>query len=98
MITDVMEVEELSFLLSFFIPLEVTFSSNVTDIKEETLGRAIQDQLNLLRRWRFKCDMVNTDTQSLLVALKDKFPGIIFDITGAGDYLTKLDIKIRQVK
>ena len=42
--------------------------------------------------------MVITDPESSLVALKDKFPGIIYDILGAGDYLPKLDVKMRRVK
>ena len=32
------------------------------------------------------------------MALVGKFPGVLIDISGAGDHLTKVDIKIRRIK
>lgn len=76
----------------------ITFSSSVKDTKEESLGRTIQAQLDLLRSWRFDCNTVICNPQSGLVGLKHKFPGIVFDVTGAGDHLPKLDVKMWRVK
>ena len=93
-----MEISKELFLLTLLVPLELTLSSGLADTKEESLGGAIQAQLNLLRNWRFDADAVICDPQSGLVALQHKFPGVAFDIGGAGDHLPKVDIKIRRVK
>lgn len=43
-------------------------------------------------------DTVICGPESGLVALCNKFPKIVFDITGAGDHLPEIDTKIRRVK
>lgn len=98
MITDVMEIDSILFLLSIFSPLDVTFSSNIPDTKEEAIVRAIQAQLDLLHNWQFDRNLIVCDPQSGLVALKNKFPGVAFDIARVGDHLPKLDINMRRVQ
>ena len=98
MISGVMEISKEVFLLTLLIPLELTVSLGLTSTKEEALGHAIQAQLDLIWNWHFDTDTVIYDPQSSLVAFQNKFPGIVFDITGAGDHLPKVDIRIGRVK
>ena len=85
-------------MLTLLVPLELTVSCQLTSTKEEALGVSIQSQIDLLRSWQFNVKQVICDPQSGLVALRHKFPGITFDVAGAGDHLPKIDIKIRRVK
>ena len=98
MISDIMEISQELFLLTLLVPLELTVSSGLTSTKGEALGLAIQAQLDLIHNWQFDVDTIVCDPQSSLVALKNKFPGVVFDITGAGDHLPKVDVKMRRVK
>jgi hypothetical protein len=62
------------------------------------VGRALQDQINLLSSRGFKVIEVYTDPQRSVSAVEDSFPEIKFDASGAGDHVTKVDIKIRRLK
>jgi len=41
---------------------------------------------------------VFVDPAKALAALRGSFPGVEIDVTGAGDHLPKIDIRIRRVK
>jgi hypothetical protein len=42
--------------------------------------------------------VVHTDPQSAFRALMGQFPEVVIDIGGAGDYVSKVDAKIRRIK
>ena len=98
MVSDVMHMDKEHFLVSACTPLEVTLISWLPDLKEVSLGEGLQAQFNVLQSRGFSCNVVITDPQRGLVALVGKFPGVLVDISGAGDHLPKVDIRIRQIK
>ena len=63
-----------------------------------TLGKALQSQVNILRSKGFESTLINIDPQKGLAAIENLFPGIDFNTTGTGDNLPKIDIKIRRIK
>jgi hypothetical protein len=54
--------------------------------------------LNLLCSRGFIPTVVHTDPQSAFRALVGQFPEVVIDIGGAGDYVSKVDAKIRRIK
>lgn len=67
-------------------------------LKTEDLGNALQKHVNTLRSRGFEPKVVYVDPQSRLTSLQGKFPGIEIDVSGAGDHLDKLDIRMRRLK
>jgi hypothetical protein len=62
------------------------------------LGFALQGQLDLLRIRGFIPVVVHTDPQSAFKALTATFPGMVIDVGGVGNYIGKVDAKIRHIK
>jgi hypothetical protein len=70
-------------------------------IERETqgvLGPALQGQLELLRSRGFIPTMVYMDPQSAFRSLTKQYPGVVVDVGSAGDYVSKVDDKIRHIK
>jgi hypothetical protein len=70
-------------------------------IETETQGvlsPALQGQLELLRSRGFIPTMVYTDPQSAFCSLTTQYPGVVIDVGGVGDYVSKVDAKIRCIK
>ena len=42
--------------------------------------------------------MVYTDPQSAFCSLTIQYPGVVIDVGVAGDYISKVDAKIRRIK
>jgi hypothetical protein len=59
---------------------------------------ALQAQLELLHSHGFIPTVVHTDPQSAFHKLNTQFPGVVIDIGGARDYVSKVDAKIRRIK
>jgi hypothetical protein len=96
--TDVMKVGGQSFLVTLAEPLLLTITSAIRNEESEHLGVAIEVQLSLLRSRGFNPIRIYVDPQRGFLPLVGKFPGVEFDITGAGDHLDKVDAKIRRIK
>ena len=97
-VSDVMHMDNNTFLVSVCIPLELTLISYLPDLKETSLGKGLQAQFNVLQSRGFTCNVVITDPQRGLVVLVGKFHGVLINISGAGDHLPKVYIKIQRIK
>ncbi len=88
---DIMFLAKEKFLISIASSLELTIVSVVGSMTKESLGSSIQAQVTLLCSRAFEPYLIRTDPQSGLKACKDSFPGIEFDISGAGKHPTKIN-------
>jgi hypothetical protein len=96
--TDVMHIDGSMFLITATDPLNLMLQCKVTSENRLDLGMALQGHLSLLRSRGFELTIVYTDPHSLFRSMMQDFPGVEIDIGGAGDYVAKLDAKIRRVK
>jgi hypothetical protein len=95
---DVMHMDTKKFLISVTDPLHLTLQSHIESEGRTTLGMALQGQLALLRSRGFVPSIVYTDPHSTFRSMTQDFPGVEIDIGGAGDYVAKVDTKIRRIK
>ena len=96
--SDVMHVIGELFLIYIAEPLNLLMCSYATSEGKVTMGRCLQSQVTLLASRGFRVSTVFIDPQGSIMALRDSFPGIVFDPVGAKDNLPKIDIRIRRVK
>jgi hypothetical protein len=96
--TDVMHIDGKKFMVSATEPLNLTLQSEIENEGKLALGMALQGQLAVLRSRGNVPELVYTDPQSSFKAMTQDFPGVTIDIGGMGDYVTKVDAKIRRVK
>ena len=98
MISDVMDTEGQKFLVTLSLPLGLLLQSYLTSESKDTLGRALQSHLGILRSRGFNPTIVYVDPQRGLKALRLSFPGVEIDASGASDKLPRVDIKMRRIK
>jgi hypothetical protein len=98
MYTDIMNVRKQPYMLSLVEPLELILVSKLDGTKSEQCGKALQDQMNVIRGRGFVPVTAYLDPQPGFTPLVGQFPGVEIDISGAGDHLDKVDAKIRRVK
>jgi hypothetical protein len=98
MYVDVMHVDTKKFMESVADPLNLTLQSCVASESRQDLGMVLQGQLTVLRTRGYVPTVVYTDPQSAFRSMTQDFPGIEMDIGGAGDYVAKVDARIRRVK
>jgi hypothetical protein len=96
--TDIMHIDGSKFLVTVCKPLQLTLQCKIERETQQVLGMALQGQLELLRSRGFIPTVVHTDPQSAFRTLTSQFPGIVIDVGGAGDYVSKVDAKIRRIK
>jgi hypothetical protein len=96
--TDVMHIDGKKFMVSATEPLNLTLQSEIENEGKLALGMALQGQLAVLRSRGYVPELVYTDPQSSFKAMTEDFPGVTIDVGGMGDYVTKVDAKIRRVK
>jgi hypothetical protein len=96
--SDVMHVDSNKFLITVCEPLQLVMQCRIERESQSELGFALQGQLNLLRSRSFVPMVVHTDPQSAFRALTGSFPEVVIDVGGAGDYVAKVDAKIRRIK
>jgi hypothetical protein len=65
---------------------------------QQVLGITLQGQLELLCSRGFIPTIVHTDQLSAFCALTTQFPGVVIYVGGAGDFVSKVDAKIRHIK
>ena len=96
--SDVMYAAGKKFLISLASPLQLTICLPVKTLGKKTLGSALQSHLELLRMFSFDARVVFVDPLKALLSLRGSFPGVEVQATGAGDHLSKVDIRIRRIK
>jgi hypothetical protein len=95
---DVMHIDTKKFLVSVANPLNLTLQSVIAGESRQELGMALQGQLAVLRSKGFIPSIVYVDPQSAFKAMTRDFPGVEIDVGGAGDYIAKVDSRIRRIK
>jgi hypothetical protein len=98
MYADVMHIDIKKFLVSVADPLNLTLQSVISGESRQELGMALQGQLAVLRSKGFVPTIVYVDPQSAFKAITQDFPGVKIDVGGAGDYVAKVDSRIRRIK
>ena len=96
--TDIMTVSGVNFVVSLAEPLNIIISSYVPSLGQVTLGRALKGHLDCLEMFGFHARMTRVDPLKALAALRGRFQGMEIDISGAGDHLPAVDIRIRRIK
>jgi hypothetical protein len=95
---DVMHVDNKKFLVSVADPLNLTMQSQVQSESRQDLGMALQGQLVVLCNKGYVPTIVYSDPQSAFKSMTQDFPGVEIDVGGAGDYVAKVDTRIRRIK
>jgi hypothetical protein len=98
MYTDVVHIDGNKFLITVCEPLQLTLQCKIERERQNQLGMTLQGQLDLLQSHGFIPTIVYTDPQSAFRSMTNMFPGVIIDISGAGDHVWKLNAKIRRIK
>jgi hypothetical protein len=93
-----MHIDQNSFFVSVAEPLQLVMLNSIKSEDAESLGEALQDQLNLLCEHRFQPQLVYVDPASGLMSLHTQFPGVLIDLCGAGDFVSKIDVRICRLK
>jgi hypothetical protein len=96
--SDVMHIDTKMFLVTVTEPLNLTLQSKVDNESRMCLGMGLQGQLAVLRSRGYVPDTVYTDPHSSFRTMTQDFPGVTIDVGGAGDYVSKVDAKIRRIK
>jgi hypothetical protein len=95
---DVMHIDQNSFFVSVAEPMQLIMLNSIRSEDAESLGEALQDQLNLLRERSFQLQLVYVDPVSGLMSLRTQFLGVVIDLCGVGDFMSKIDICIHRLK
>jgi hypothetical protein len=80
-----MHIDGNKFFISVADPLQLLIVSHLKDETGNSLGEALQSQLEILRECDFTPNMVYVDPASALMSLRGQFPGVVVDPSGAGD-------------
>jgi hypothetical protein len=99
--TDIFYVRQLPFLMSLVHPLELVIVTQLRAPRPESadnIGLALQNQLTAIRSHGFRPTRVFADPQRGLAALVGQFAGVEIDISGAGDHIDRVDVRIRRLK
>jgi hypothetical protein len=96
--TDVMHLDREMFLILAVDPINLTLQSKIERESKQELGLGLQGQLAILRSRDFKPTIVYVDPQSAFRTMTQDFPGVKIDVGGKGDFVVKVDAKIRRVK
>jgi hypothetical protein len=96
--TDVMHIDSHKFLVSLVEPLQLTIQTLLKNEMADQLGVGLQGQLSLIQASGFQPTVVYVDPQTGFRAIKDMFPGVLIDDSGAADHVPKIDVRIRWLK
>ncbi len=96
--SDVMHVDSCRFLVTVCKPLQLVMQCAIERESANALGIALQGQLELLRSRGFTPIRVHTDPQSSFRTIATSFENVVIDVSGAGDFVPKVDVKIRRIK
>jgi hypothetical protein len=86
------------FLVTLVGPLQLTLQTLLKNEMADQLGLGLKGQLSLLRSRGFQPTVVHMDPQTGFQAIKNLFPGVLIDDSGAADNAPKVNVKIRHLK
>jgi hypothetical protein len=89
--SDVRHVDSYKFLITVCKPLQLVMQCRIERESQSELSFALCSR-------SFVPTMVHTDPQSAFRALTRSFPEVVIDVGGTGDYVAKVDAKIRRIK
>jgi hypothetical protein len=92
--TDIMHLDGEKFMVTACEPLQLTIQYHVEREMQNVFGMNVQGQLEMLRSRGFITTTIHMDPQSAFRILMGQFPGVVIDIGGAGNYVSKVDAKI----
>jgi hypothetical protein len=95
---DVMHIDGSMFMVTVTDPLNLTLQTKITSENRLELGMALQGHMSVLRSRGYEPCTVYTDPHSSFQSMTQDFPGVEIDVGGAGDYVPKVDAKIRRIK
>ena len=96
--SDIMHVRRQAVMMSMVMPLGLAIvSTPVVSTKPPDLGGALQAQRSIIRSKGFSPFKVYTDTQAGFMSLVGQFAGVEIDVSGAGNHLAEVDIRIRRI-
>jgi len=98
MTADIMHAGEHKFVVSVSKPLMLLLSNPTTSLSRTALGTCLQQHLDVLRIFGYDVKVIKVDPLKALAGLRGSIPGIEIDVSGAGDHLPDVDIKIRRIK
>ena len=79
-------------------PLNFTLQSPLDNEARTSLGLALRGQIGLLRSRGLIPITVYTDPNCSIKSMTQDFSAVEIDVGGAGDYVSKVDTKIRRIK
>jgi len=92
-----MHIEGNMFLITVTDPLNLTLQYKIENKGRMSLGIALQNQIAVLQSRAFEPKIVYTDPHSTFRSMTREFPGVEIDVGGKGDYVAKVDVKIRRI-
>lgn len=95
---DIMHIRGHHYLVAVAEPLQIIVTAAIESEKTERIGLALQSILEAIRGYGHNPVRVHLDPQPALQALVGKFPGVEVDISGAGDHVSKVDVRIKIIK
>jgi hypothetical protein len=98
LVMDAMHVAGEKFLISICAPLGLLLVCHIQLQTAQELGKGVQKHLNMLRSRGFDGRKNTVDPHKSFESLQGSFPDVEIDLSGAGDFLDKIDAKIRRVK
>jgi hypothetical protein len=98
LVMDVMHMAGERFFVSICAPLRLLLVCHLQSLSTHEMGQGFQKHLNTLRSHGFDVKMVSVDPHKSFEALQGAFPGVEIDPSRAGDYLDRVDTKIRRLK
>jgi hypothetical protein len=96
--TDIMHIEGNMFLITVMDPLNLTLPFKIENESRMSLGIALQNHIAVLQSRAFEPRIIYTDPHSTFRSMTREFPGVEIDVGGRGDYVAKVDVKIRRIK
>ena len=98
MTADVMYAGGHKFVVSVSKPLMLLMSNPTSSLRRRALGTCIQQHLDVLRVFGYDAKVIKVDPLKALAGLCGSIPGVEIDVSGAGDHLPDVDIRIRRIK
>jgi len=96
---DLMYVGNQSFLIGLCTPLCLVLSNAALNESTESLQQCMIDMFSVVSSRGFVVKVVEMEPAAAMSKLHYNLgPGIVTDITGAGDHLPALDVRIRRLK
>jgi len=94
MTADIMYAGGRKYVVSSTSPLELLIVCPIKTLGKITLGVAIQSHLDVFRAFGYDARIIRVDLLKALVSLRGSFPGVEIEVSGVGDHLPKIDIRI----